>query len=262
MRYYLICNWKMNPSSYDKARTLLTAYNKILSSNKRERWANKRVVVCPPYLYFHLFDEQRARMIKLGAQDVFWKSGGSYTGKVSAKMAKDFGVEYAIIGHSELRIMGDNNLIVNLKIKEALRNGITPVVCVGYKDYRIETRNIVGAFSAEEVNRMIFAYEPYDAIGSKNPASVDRVALSIRQIRKVIVRKFRRKAVLKFVGLGSKKDIIPRPAILYGGSVSVENYKEFLTIPDLNGFVLGRESLKPQSVNEIIVNMDKGISGK
>ncbi len=249
----------MNPSSFDKARSLLSAYNKILSENKKEKWANKRVVVCPPYLYFHLFDQMRSRMIKLGAQDVFWKSSGSYTGKVSAKMAKDFGVEYAIIGHSELRVMGDSNLVVNLKIKESLRNGIIPVICVGYKDFRVETRNVVNAFSAEDINKMIFAYEPHEAIGSDNPASVDKVAYSIRQIRKTIFRKFRRKAVLKFVGLGSKKDIIPRPAVLYGGSVNIDNYKNFLAIPDLNGFILGRESLKPNSVSEIIVNIDKHV---
>ena len=256
MRYYFICNWKMNPASFGKARSLLNEYNKLFVPNKKERWLDKKVVVCPPFLYFQLFDQYRARSIHLGAQNIFWKSRGNYTGQVSAKMIKDFGSEYVIVGHSELREAGDNEYLIREKIREALKFSITPIICVGYNDYIKETLNILNSFLAEEINRMIFAYEPVEAIGSNNPISPERVEEVIHGMKKLIYRKFRKKLFARLFGLGGRKNLIPHPAILYGGSINLQNYKNYLRVPDLGGFVIGRESLNPVNIKEIALGFD------
>jgi len=247
----------MNPASYAKARTLLGEYNKAFGSEKREKWINKRVVVCPPSVYFQVFDEERKAIIKLGSQNMFWKSSGSYTGQISAKMIKGFGGEYVILGHGENRALGEHEGVINLKIEEALKNYITPVVCVGYRDYIKETKSIVNYFSAEELNRIIFAYEPSRFVGSSNPADPADVAESIRNIKKIIFKKFKQKYILGIINLSGKKRLIPRPAILYGGDVNISNYKSYTAIPDLGGFVVGRESFYPENIKEIIKNIDK-----
>jgi len=248
----------MYPSSFGRARSLLADYNKLFVPTKKENWINKKIIICPPSPFFQLFDEKRIHTIKLGSQNVFWKSTGNYTGQISARMAKDFGVEYAIIGHSELRTNGDTDILVNLKVKEALKYYITPIICVGYKDYLRETQNVLNSFSSEEVNKMILAYEPIEAIGSNNPENPERVERAIRQIKKIIYQRFRKKFFVKMFGLGGNKNNIPRPAILYGGSVNAQNYKKFLSIPDLSGFVIGRESLNPVNVKEIALGFNMG----
>ncbi|MDD5731810.1 MAG: triose-phosphate isomerase [Patescibacteria group bacterium] len=256
MRYYFICNWKMYPSSFGKARALLADYNKFFTPTKKENWINKKIVVCPSAPFFQLFDEKRTHTIKLGSQNIFWKSTGNYTGQISARMAKDFGVEYVIIGHSELRANGDTDILVNLKIKEALKYYITPIVCVGHKDYLRETLNVLNDFSSDEVNKMIFAYEPIEAIGTNNPEDPEKVEKAVRQIKKLIYQRFRKKLFVRMFGLGGNKNNIPKPAILYGGSVNLQNYKKFLSIPDLSGFVVGRESLNPSNIKEIALGFD------
>lgn len=258
MRYYFICNWKMNPAGFDKARSLLGDYNKLFNPTRKEKWLNKKIIVCPPFVYFQLFDEDRNRSIRLGSQNIFWKSKGNYTGQVSARMVRDFGAEYVLIGHSELREAGDNEIIIKEKIKEALKFGITPVVCLGYGDYVKELLNIINNFSAEDVNKMIIAYEPVSAVGTGNFLSHDKLNNVIRNIKRIIYRKFRRKFFSRVFNLGANKSFIPHPAILYGGSVNVQNYKKYLNISDLSGFVLGRESLEPKNVKEIITGFGGG----
>jgi len=261
LKYYFICNWKMYPSSFNKARALLSDYNKLFVSTKKENWINKKIVICPPAPFFQLFDEKRLNTIKLGSQNIFWKSAGNFTGQISARMVKDFGAEYAIIGHSELRSNGDTDLIVNLKIKEALKYYIIPIVCVGYKDFLRETLNVLNSFSAEEVNKLIFAYEQYESIGSINPESPEKVERAIHQIKKLVYQRFRKKFFVKVFGLGGKNNI-PKPAILYGGSVNAANYKKFLTIPDLGGFIIGRESLNPANIKEIATGFNQSYENK
>lgn len=246
----------MYPSSFDKARSLLADYNKLFVATKKENWINKKIIICPPAPFFQLFDEKRLHTIKLGSQNIFWKSAGNYTGQISARMAKDFGAEYVIIGHSELRSSGDTDLIINLKIKEALKYYITPIVCVGYKDFLRETLNILNSFSAEEVNKMIFAYEPAGAVGGAAPADPAKVEKAVRQIKKLIYQRFRKKFFVRAFGLGGNKSSVPKPAILYGGDVNLQNYKSYISIPDLGGFVLGRESLNPANIKEIALGFD------
>uniref|UniRef100_A0A7C4R614 Triosephosphate isomerase n=1 Tax=candidate division CPR3 bacterium TaxID=2268181 RepID=A0A7C4R614_UNCC3 len=259
MRYYFICNWKMNPTSFAKAKSLLNDYNKIFTPSKKEKWINKKIIVCPSFLNFQLFDQNRSRTIHLGSQDIFWSSKINSTGKISAKMIKDFGAEYVIIGHSELRSNGDNEFIIREKIKESLRFGITPVVCLGYRDYIKELLTIINNFLPEEINKMILAYEPREFIGSDNSANPKKVEEAVRNIKKIIYRKFKRNILFRFFSLGSKRNTIPRPAIIYGGSVNIVNYTDYINIPDLGGFIIGRESLNPENIKHIATNFDSDL---
>ncbi len=257
MKYYLVCNWKMNPSSFDKAKDLILNYNKLFRSKRGKKNNDTQIILCPPYVYFQLLDEKRSKNIKLGAQDIFWEGAGPYTGQISAKMVREFGAEYVLVGHSELRRVGNNEEIINVKIREALRKHIIPIVCVGYSDHIKETKSIISNFSAEEVNRIIFAYEPVEAVDTLNPASFEKVSKSVREIKKIIFGRFKRKNFWGLINIGGKKRLIPRPAILYGGSVNPSNCEQYLYNADISGFVIGRESLKPENIKKIAEKMEK-----
>ena len=157
-----------------------------------------------------------------------------------------------LVGHSELRYLGDSDKIVIAKIRETLKMDMTPIVCVGYRNYLKETRNVISNFSADEVNRMIFAYEPLEAVGAGRPISSEKVGHVVRSIKGMIFRRFRKKYLLGMVGLGGSTVQVPKPPILYGGDVTTENFKEYLEISELSGFVIGRESMKPESVEKIV----------
>jgi len=256
MKYYVVCNWKMNPSSFDKAKGLIDCYNKTLRSRKSKNGNTVKLIVFPPFVYFQLIDERRSKAIELGAQDIFWKGSGPYTGKISASMVKEIGAQFVIVGHSSLRRLGDSEEVVNMKIREALKKNLTPIVFVGTYDYAKETRSVSSNFSAEEINKMIFTYEPVEAVGTLNPAPSDKVARAIREIKKIIYKRFRRKNFWGLVSLGGRKYLIPKPMILYGGSIDPNNCETYLHDTDVGGFVIGRESLKPKSIEKIIEKIE------
>src|SRR3989344_8370843 len=119
MNKLIIANWKMNPTSLKEAE-------KLAQESDVEG-----LVICPPFLFL----EEVSKIIKkakLGAQDCFWEEKGAYTGEISPKELKSLGVEYVIIGHSERRQnLGETDEIVAKKIKAAVEEGLTPILCVG-----------------------------------------------------------------------------------------------------------------------------------
>ena len=142
---------------------------------------NVDIVVCPPYtLLANISDALETSNVFVGAQDLYWQEEGAFTGEVSAKMLKDAGCEYVIIGHSERRqLFGETNETVNKKIKAALKYELIPIVCVGEtlaqreagKTFAIIEEHVKGAFnglSEEEAGRIIIAYEPVWAMESAN----------------------------------------------------------------------------------------------
>lgn len=259
MQYYIVCNWKMSPSSFVKAKALMTQYNKLLRPAKKGRGLSlPRVVVCPPFLYYQFVDEKRTSVIHLGAQDIFWKSKGRFTGKISAPMVQEFGAGYVIVGHTELRALGDTDELVVLKIREALKHKLTPIVCVGYRDWKRESKALLTHFSADEMDRIIIAYEPKEAVGTLTALSAEEVGKVVYDIKKMIYRRFRKKRFLGIVGIGTQKEFIPKTPILYGGNVTAANHKEYIEISGVNGFMLGRESLNPQGVKTIYQTMEGG----
>lgn len=243
----IVANWKMNPASLKEAKVIFTSAKKTAS-----RLTNVETVICPPLIYLSELWHSISK-IKLGAQDVsVFDFEGAHTGEVSAKMLKNFGVKYAIIGHSERRKNGETNEIINKKIGIALSVGFKAVFCIGEEKRDndgkfaevIETQISEGlrGFSDSFLKNLIIAYEPVWAISGSSKAKADdpesafKVAILIRKI------------LMDFVG----DEIARKIPILYGGSVSSENAEKFLKDGQMDGLLVGSKSLNNKEFKKIL----------
>ncbi len=179
--------------------------------------------------------------IKIGAENVHWAANGAFTGEISADMLKDYGVEYAIIGHSERRqYFGETDETVNKRTLAALNAGITPIVCVGETLSEREngtTEKVLlkqltdGLKGVEDITKVVIAYEPVWAIGTGKTATDGQAEETIAFIRKTIGQLFCPKCAEKII-------------IQYGGSMNAGNCKGLMAQPDIDGGLIGGASLK------------------
>lgn len=192
--------------------------------------------------------------IELGAQDVSQHASGAYTGEVSGAMLKDFGVRYAIVGHSERRrYHGETDQVVSLKVKAALASGITPIVCVGETLEEREagqTESVVKRQMAAVIHdnghcisEIVVAYEPVWAIGTGKTAT----SAQAQAVHAVL------RAQLKAASAVAEG----RVRILYGGSMNAANAKELLAQPDIDGGLIGGASLKAADFMQIVASAGK-----
>lgn len=184
-----------------------------------------------------------------------WEEKGAYTGEVSAQMLKSIGVEYVIIGHSERRqYFAETDETVNKKVKSALAVGLKPIICVGEtleqresgQTEAIVTSQIEKALegvSAEDLEKIIVAYEPIWAIGTGKTATKEDANNTIMEIRKKIA---------EIYGQNEANGVI----IQYGGSVKSSNAKELFEMSDIDGGLVGGASLKSEEFAKI-VNYDR-----
>ncbi|OIO29938.1 triose-phosphate isomerase [Candidatus Nomurabacteria bacterium CG_4_10_14_0_2_um_filter_30_12] len=246
----VIGNWKMNPLSLKEAEKLLIEISESFSLIKKTE-----IIICPPFIYL----ESLRRLLKaknyklklnLGAQDSFWENIGAYTGEVSAEMLYNIGVKYVILGHSERRAMGENNIDINKKIKSALSSGLIPIICIGenVRDEKHEYLNFVkmqieeslDKISRNNISKIIIAYEPVWAIGKGTlPATVEEFREMSIFIRKILSDKF---------GIDNVENI----RIIYGGSVDEKNAEGFIKDGHADGFLPGRASLDSKKFSKII----------
>ncbi len=179
--------------------------------------------------------------IKIGAENVHWAANGAFTGEISADMLKEYGVEYAIIGHSERRqYFGETDETVNKRTLAALNAGITPIVCVGETLSEREngtTEKVLlkqltdGLKNVEDITKVVIAYEPVWAIGTGKTATDGQAQETIAFIRKTIGQLFCPKCAEKII-------------IQYGGSMNAGNCKGLMAQPDIDGGLIGGASLK------------------
>ena len=179
--------------------------------------------------------------IKIGAENVHWAANGAFTGEISADMLKEYGVEYAIIGHSERRqYFGETDETVNKRTLAALNAGITPIVCVGETLSEREngtTEKVLlkqltdGLKGVEDITKVVIAYEPVWAIGTGKTATDEQAQETIAFIRKTIGQLFCPKCAEKII-------------IQYGGSMNAGNCKGLMAQPDIDGGLIGGASLK------------------
>ncbi len=179
--------------------------------------------------------------IKIGAENVHWAANGAFTGEISADMLKEYGVEYAIIGHSERRqYFGETDETVNKRTLAALNAGITPIVCVGELLEEREngtTEKVLlkqltdGLKGVEDITKVVIAYEPVWAIGTGKTATDEQAQETIAFIRKTIGQLFCPKCAEKII-------------IQYGGSMNAGNCKGLMAQPDIDGGLIGGASLK------------------
>jgi len=236
-------NWKMNGS---------LAANEALVKGLLAGWfgtpaCDVAVAVPSPYLA-QVQGLLSGANIALGAQDVSAFASGAYTGEVSAAMLKDFGVRYALVGHSERRqYHGETDAVVAEKARQALASGITPIVCVGETLQEREagqTESVVKRQLAAVIHvnghcisEIVVAYEPVWAIGTGRTASPEQA----QQVH----------AVLR-AQLAAATPHADRVRVLYGGSMNAANAAELLAQPDIDGGLVGGASLKAEDFLKII----------
>jgi triosephosphate isomerase len=236
-------NWKMNASK-ETVKTLIMGILSGMDDVKSE------VVVCAPFPYLSQVEALITHsQLKLGAQSLNINVAGAFTGEVSAEMIKDFGAQYVIVGHSERRnLYGEDSTLVAEKVKAALDNGLIPLFCVGETLEQREASETEAVVS-EQINaviellgidaflRIVIAYEPVWAIGTgvtATPEQAQAVHAFIRQL------------------LATHHDgIADMTAILYGGSMNVNNANELIACEDIDGGLIGGASLKAEDFLQI-----------
>lgn len=249
MRKKLIAgNWKMNKTP-SEAKVLLSELIKGLPEDVLEK---VDVVVCPPFTSLAYADELlKGKKIYFGAQNIHQKDEGAYTGEISALMIKNLNCEYVILGHSERRqYFGETNHLINAKIKNTLKNGLKPILCVGETLAEREMnqhKKIVDEqvtlclkdLTKDDLKNVIIAYEPVWAIGTGKTATPEQANEMHLLIREALANIF-------------GKETAENMRILYGGSMNDKNAKELLAKPDIDGGLIGGASLKPDSFIQII----------
>ncbi len=193
----------------------------------------------------------KGRRVFIGAQNMHMEDKGAFTGEIAPGMLKELDVDFVILGHSERRhVFGETNKIIALKLKKAISEGLLPILCVGEtlherEDERTETvlrEQLDSAFNdldAAEAEKVIVAYEPVWAIGTGKTAT-PKIAGDAHI--------FIRNRVKELYNAVAAEDI----RIIYGGSVKPANAKELLSVPDIDGALIGGASLQPDSFAEIV----------
>ncbi|MCA9404552.1 MAG: triose-phosphate isomerase [Candidatus Omnitrophica bacterium] len=241
-------NWKLNKTCKE-AVELVTELNRELSET-----TEVDVVVCPPFTALRdISDVLVDSKIGLGAQNLYWEDSGAFTGEISAPMIKDAGAQYVIIGHSERRqFFGETDETVNKKIRAALAHELTPIVCVGEmledreagRTEEVIKTQFSGSFaglSAEEMEKLVIAYEPVWAIGTGKTATKEQAQEVHQLIRQLLTAAH---------GESTAESI----RIQYGGSVKPDNIAELIAQPDIDGALVGGASLKSDSFTQIVKN--------
>lgn len=238
-------NWKMNNTKAE-AKVLIQELIPLVKN------AESDVVICVPYTVIETAAAlTKGTNIKVGAENVAWADKGAFTGEVSAQMLREVGAEYVIIGHSERRqYFGETDESVNKRTVQALKNGFTPIICVGETLSERESgvtetvckRQIEGAYagiSAEDAKKTVVAYEPVWAIGTGKTATDAQANETIGYIRSVVAELYGKKTA----------DAL---RIQYGGSMNAKNVDGLMAQPEIDGGLIGGASLKADDFAYIV----------
>lgn len=248
-QYIIAANWKMN-KTIDECGVFVEKFTNLLLDIP-----NSKVIFCPPFsALFYMNDLLSGTSYALGAQHVYWEDDGAFTGEVSAKMLRSCGVSHVLVGHSERRqLFSETDEMVNKRICQALANELTPIMCIGEtleQRKNGETLSVLAkqltiglqGLSNDNIQKIIFAYEPVWAIGTGERAEPDQINEAHHEIQKLVAE----------TGIGNTERI----SILYGGSVNNSNMKELLEINEVNGFLIGGASLNADEFVSIIQQVE------
>ena len=238
MRRPLIAgNWKMN-LNHAAAVALAEAVARQAGDSPAADLA-----VCPPFVYLEAVGKAVAgSKVLLGAQDCYHEKSGAFTGEISVEMLQDAGCRYVILGHSERRhILGETDAQINRKVVAALAGDLTPIVCVGEtlaERERGQTQaviqrqfdNSLAGLTAEQMVRLVIAYEPVWAIGTGRVATPEQAEQVHLDLRNLMEERYNR-------------EVAQTVRILYGGSVNPANAAGLLAQPNIDGALVGGASL-------------------
>ncbi len=242
---FIAGNWKMY-------KTIAASREFAIKFRELHRRNDVKVAVFAPYPQIPVLVEMfKDTSIGVGAQNVHFEKEGAFTGEISASMLKEIGAQYCIIGHSERRqYFGETDKSVNLKLKALLAENILPVVCVGEnldereggieeKIVEMQIRAVFEGISMNDAIKVTVAYEPVWAIGTGRTASPEQADKMCGYIRKILRDIY-------------NKDIAEQITIQYGGSVKPDNAAEIMSMPEIDGALVGGASLDPLKFIEIV----------
>ncbi|KAJ2787434.1 hypothetical protein GGI15_000736 [Coemansia interrupta] len=236
-------NWKMN-GSVAAIKELTSTFNAGSSPSDVE------VVIGAPFVYVHLLSESLRKDWAVAGENCYVKASGAYTGEISPEMLKDVGAKWVILGHSERRnILQESDHFTAEKCVKALEAGLKVVLCVGELLEEREagtTQQVVERQLAAAVNvlkeqdwsNIVVAYEPVWAIGTGKVATPEQA-----QETHAAIREYLKTAV--------SPKVAEETRIVYGGSVNGSNCKDAAQKPDVDGFLVGGASLKPEFLDII-----------
>jgi len=239
MNRLVVANWKMNMTGTQAFAFLDDFLAQPLPDGID-------VAIAPPFTAIAQVGYRlRGSGIALAGQDMYWEQSGAFTGEISPPMLTDAGCTYVILGHSERRqYFGETDEGVNRKVRAALANGLTPIVCVGETGAErdagealarviAQTRAALDGLGRDGASKVVMAYEPLWAIGTGKNCDADDADATMGAIRASV-------------------DGLQNVRILYGGSVKVENVAAYARKPNINGGLVGGASLDPAAFTALI----------
>ena len=243
-------NWKMNKTP-SEAKALIEEMKPLVKD------AACDVVLCVPFIDIQAaIEAAKGSNIKIGAENVHFKSSGAYTGEVSAEMLKEAGVEYVVVGHSERRTyFGETDQTVNLRALAALNAGLKAIICVGetleqrelgYTEtlLKFQTKMALTNVTKEQLKNVIIAYEPVWAIGTGVTATADQADEGNGYVRAAIAEAY-------------GEDVAQSVTIQYGGSMNAGNADELVSKENVDGGLIGGASLKAPDFAKIVAAASK-----
>ncbi len=235
---YIVANMKMNLTAKEISNYLKIINEKVFISN---------VIICPtsiylPYFLNHGYD--------VGIQNVYFENEGSYTGEISPLQVKSMGVKYAIIGHSDRRLMGEDDQLINKKTHKALENKLKVIFCIGetleeremLKTDKILKQQIIRGLrglNEKQLAQVLIAYEPVWAVGTNILPTNKEISDCVNFIRVIC-----------------KENLKALPFILYGGSINEENIETLNKIKNVDGFLIGAAASDAKKLIKIIEVID------
>ena len=230
-------NWKMNMTP-SQAVELCATLKDLVKSDSVD------VVYCVPAVdIVPVVEAVKGTNVEVGAENMYFEEKGAYTGEISAAMLVDAGVKYVIIGHSERRdYFKEDDALLNKKVKKAFEAGLTPILCCGESleqremgvtmDWiRFQIKSDLVGVTADQVAKMVIAYEPIWAIGTGKTATTEQAEEVCKGIRECIA---------EIYDAATAESV----RIQYGGSVNAGNAAELFAQPDIDGGLVGGASLK------------------
>lgn len=246
--YLIIGNWKMHPESAKEAVKIYKDTSKSLLKIKNK---NLKVGVCVPNVFLFELGKNKKNNLAIGVQDGHFNPTGAETGLTSIKMLASYKPVYGLVGHSEARLRGDDDYVVNQKTLEFMRHKINPIICVGehmrdpHGDYlKVIKKQIEQAclgLAKKDVANITIAYEPIWAIGNnaKREATPEECLEVTIYIRKVLTDMF---------GVETAKKVL----VIYGGSVDKGDCLGFIEHGGVDGLLVGRASIVPGEFIKIV----------
>lgn len=234
----ILANWKMNLSvaqSVKLAKSLSQGLAKIDYAD---------IVLLPSFTALASVAKVTHRKIILGAQDVFWKDRGAFTGEISPVVLNELGARYVLVGHSERRLyLKETNAMVSAKTLTALAHNLVPVICVGetlterqqgQKDVAIikQLEQSLQAVVLKPQDQIIIAYEPVWVIGTGQAVNPEEANNTARLIKNILLKLF------------TASQVANQFRVIYGGSVDVNDIRQFVPSNLLSGVLVGSASIK------------------